>query len=209
MEAFRVTYLDNDSSQHTLKAEEKWQLLDSMPLFAPTKWNASQRLMREHFGKVAQNYAYYEPKIQLRQFLEKTNWNLHSQAGVIKDGSDLLLQNSRLLDHFSKLHKSAYAIRSMPFPCLIEVAIPDGGRVIKELPYFNTVAQNSKTYLEPVYCVINYERGMQKVTGLYVLKASGDIEFDTFSETWIRENFIAQFAEESGLYTIYVYPPEI
>ncbi len=208
LQSFQLAYVDQDTLRQTQKIEEQWQLLDSMPLFAPTKWNASQRLVLDHFDKIERNYAYYEPQIQLGQFLEKTNWDIASRGAVVKEANELfLLRNRNFVDHFSEFHVPAVPLSKASPACRIEVTAPDGSRVTTVVSYSGTEAQNSEAYLEPFDCTVHYQEGMPEILAPLILSTSGDVDFDTFIEAWIRANFIAEFAERSGLYAIRIYPP--
>lgn len=208
IEPFQLVYIGQDTLEQTQKIEEQWQLLDTMPLFAPTKWNASQRLILDHFEKMERNYAYYEPQIQLGQFLEQTNWDLTSRGAVVKEANELfLLRNRYFVDHFAQLNVSVGSLTAAPSGCRIEVTAPDGRRTATVVSLLNTEAQNSEAYLEPFDCTVNYRVGMPEILGPFVLSPSGDVDFDAFAERWIRMNFIAEFAEESGLYAIRIYSP--
>lgn len=209
LESFQLSYVDTDTLEQADTMEEQWQLLDSMPLFAPTKWNASQKLLEDHFNKIEPHFAYYEPDIQLEQFFEITNWKLPSRNTVIKEAHELfLLRNRYFLDHFDKLHGAALPLSATnPRACRVVVTVPDGSRTTKLVPYTSTEAQSINEPLNPVDCMVNYQSGMQEVLGSLVVSTSGVIDFDTFFESWIRLNFIAEFADRSGLYAIRIYPP--
>ena len=208
LKSFQLAYVDQDTLKQTQKIEEQWQLLDSMPLFAPTKWNASQRLMQDHFDKVERNYPYYERQIQFGQFLEKTSWDIPVRGAVVKEANELfLLRNRNFVDHFSEFHVPAVPLSEASPACRIEVTAPDGSRVTTVVSYSGTEALNSEAYLGPFDCAINYQVGMPEILAPLILSTSGDVDFDTFVETWIRANFIAEFAERSGLYAIRIYPP--
>lgn len=207
VESFQLAYVSTDRLQQTQKIEEQWQLLDSMPLFAPTKWNASQRLKLDHAQKIERNYAYYEPEFQLGPFSEKTNWDLASREAVVIEANELfLLRNRYFIDHFAELYRPAVPLSAAPPAFHIVVTAPDGSRMAKVVPYSDTEAQIWKAFLEPLDCTVHYQSGMQEILGTLVLSPSGDIDFDAFSESWIRSNFIAEFAEGSGVYAIRIYP---
>ena len=209
-EPFQVAYVANDTLQQVDTINEQWQLLDSMPLFAPTKWNASQRLLLEHRYQIEQNYAYYEPEIQLDQFIAKTNWDLVSRGAVVKEASQMFtLRNRYFVDHFAVLKRSAQPFSSSFAGCRIEVTAPDGIRTIKLLSYPDEKHQILKNYIDPIKCTVHYQYGMREMFGPFDLSSSGDTAFDDFSETWLRLNFVAEFANQSGLYFIRIYPPLI
>jgi hypothetical protein len=208
LEPFQVAYVANDTLQHADTMNEQWQLLDSMPLFAPTKWNASQRLLLEHRYQIEQNYAYYEPDIQLDQFIAKTNWDLASRDAVVKEANELFtLRNRYFVDHFLTLQRSAQPLSSSLSDCRIDVTAPDGSRTTKVFPYPLEKLENLKDDMDPIHCTVRYQSGMPEINGSLALSSSGDTAFDAFSESWIRLNFIAEFADKSGLYVIRIYPP--
>lgn len=208
LELFQVAYVANDTLQQADIMNEQWQLLDSMPLFAPTKWNASQKLLLEHRYQIEQNYAYYEPEIQLDQFIVNANWDLATREAVVKEASGLFtLRNRYFVDHFAALKRSALPLSSSLSGGRIEVTAPDGARTIKVFPYPDETVQNLQDDFDPISCMVYYQSGMSEIIGSLVLSSSGDIAFDAHSETWIRLNFIAEFAEKSGVYSIRIYPP--
>ena len=49
---------------------------------------------------------------------------------------------------------------------------------------------------------------MPEIISSLALSSSGDTAFDAFSETWIRLNFIADFADNQAC-VIRIYPPLI
>ena len=208
LEPFQLAYVGQDTLEQTQKIEEQWQLLDSMPLFAPTKWNASERLILDHFGKMERNYAYYEPQIQFEQFFDKNSWDLASRGAVVNATNELfLLRNRYFVDHFAQLNVSVESLTAAPAGCRIEVTAPDGKRSFRVVSLVDTKAQNSQASVVAFDCMINYRVGMPEILGPLVLSSSGDVDFDALAERWIRMNFIAEFAEESGLYAIRIYFP--
>ena len=62
---------------------------------------------------------------------------------------------------------------------------------------------------DPIKCTVHYQYGMREMFGPFDVSSSGDTAFDDFSETWLRLNFVAEFANQSGLYFIRIYPPLI
>ena len=135
----------------------------------------------EHRYQIEQNYAYYEPEIQLDQFIAKTNWDLASPDVVVKEASELFtLRNRYFIDHFLTLQRSAQPLSSSLSGCRIDVTAPDGSRTTKVFLYPVEKLQNLKDYMDPIICTVRYQSGMPEIIGSPVLSSSGDTAFDAF-----------------------------
>ena len=208
-DVFQWTYLSEDSVQQTQALEEQLLLLDSMPIFIPTQWNASQGLFANGPIRLDRSYGAYEPEISRDHFTIKSRSYSEDNHSIIRHPGQLFsLRNGQLLERFGDLKTPVKAFAQAPKPgSELGLLVSAGEAVISlELTLPDTADRQHDQRLDPVALIVRYQPSHARPMHLSIYRSSGDIGFDVYAEEWIRLNFRKKFASQAGCYSIRVYP---
>ena len=183
---------------------ERAELMDSAPLFIPTRWNAAQELVTTTRDRLSQTFPPFEPQIDLLRALKPESLMVTLDSAVDRPADLLALRYWQIFKDFAVVAPKPVAL---PAPRPVAEVMRLGGHGI-EAPLgltLNGDALKTAGAQGPVHYYLRLNGAGQLVAAPALYQSSGSVDFDAAVAKWLQlDTTLGQLP--AGHLSVRVYP---
>ncbi|MFT4901143.1 MAG: hypothetical protein ACI81V_000410 [Lentimonas sp.] len=200
-----IQYVSPVSLADDLALQEQSELMDSAPLFIPTRWNASQEVGLQSRARFSQRFPPFEPQIDLFGALKPEGLRVGFTAAIESPSDLLALRYWPIFKAFA-----ASEPKPVPYPDATVIAEilrldrSEDGAMPVELEFDGEALQSTGAE-RPVNFLLRVSGDGTLVGMPALVESSGSDVFDRAVAIWLQRGETLGF-QQPGYFTVRVYP---